>query len=55
VHRAALTQGLRDPGWIDGQNASIDVRWNDGNAEVSRAFATGRLGLSALFVVDAML
>ena len=29
----ALRQGLRERGWIDGQNISFDYRWADGNYE----------------------
>ena len=29
---AAFIQGLRQLGWIEGQNLRVDVRWNAGNA-----------------------
>jgi putative ABC transport system substrate-binding protein len=43
---AAFVQGLRNLGWIDGQNLRIDTRWVAGEAERSRTFATDLLRLS---------
>jgi putative tryptophan/tyrosine transport system substrate-binding protein len=43
VYQAYLTafaQGLRNLGWIEGQNLRIEVRWNAGDAERARTFAT---------------
>jgi putative ABC transport system substrate-binding protein len=42
----AFVQGLRKLGWIEGQNLHIDLRWNAGDAERSRTFATELLRLS---------
>ncbi len=42
---AALVQGLRQLGWIEGQNLRIDVRWNAGDAELSRIYAAQLIGL----------
>src|SRR6267154_5420157 len=36
---AALLQGLREFGWVEGQNLRSDVRWNGGDAELSRIYA----------------
>lgn len=36
---AAFRQGLRDSGWVDGQNARIDVRWFDGDPERAKGLA----------------
>jgi putative ABC transport system substrate-binding protein len=46
AYLAAFVQGLRNLGWIEGQNLHIDVRWNAGDAERSRAFATELLAFS---------
>ena len=35
----ALLDGLRDLGWSDGQNISIDIRWAAGNADQIRTLA----------------
>jgi putative ABC transport system substrate-binding protein len=36
---AAFVQGLRQLGWTEGQNLRIDVRWNAGDAALSRTYA----------------
>jgi len=36
---AAFTEGLRDRGWVDGQNVHIDLRWGAGNADLQKSFA----------------
>jgi putative ABC transport system substrate-binding protein len=43
---AAFVQGLRQLGWIEGQNLRIDVRWNAGNAELARIYAAQLIGLT---------
>jgi len=42
---AAFTRGLRQLGWIEGQNLRIDVRWNAGDAELARTYAAQLIGL----------
>jgi putative ABC transport system substrate-binding protein len=41
----SFTQALRRLGWAEGQNLRIDVRWNDGDAGLSRTYATELVGL----------
>jgi putative ABC transport system substrate-binding protein len=36
---AAFVRGLRQLGWIEGQNLQVDVRWNAGNAGLAQTFA----------------
>jgi putative tryptophan/tyrosine transport system substrate-binding protein len=40
AYLTAFMQGLRNLGWIEGQNLRIEVRWNAGDAERARTFAT---------------
>jgi putative tryptophan/tyrosine transport system substrate-binding protein len=40
AYLTAFVQGLRNLGWIEGQNLRIEVRWNAGDAERARTFAT---------------
>jgi putative ABC transport system substrate-binding protein len=42
---ASFIQGLRQLGWTEGQNFRIDVRWNAGDAGLSRTYAAELLGL----------
>jgi putative tryptophan/tyrosine transport system substrate-binding protein len=43
----AFVQGLRNLGWIEGQDMHLDIRWNEGDAaERTRALATELLRLS---------
>ena len=42
---AAFVQGLRQLGWIEGQNLRIDVRWSASNTELARAYAAELIGL----------
>ena len=42
---AAFIQGLRRLGWVEGQNLRIDVRWNEGDGELSRTYAAQLIGL----------
>jgi putative ABC transport system substrate-binding protein len=41
----SFTQALRRLGWAEGQNLRIDVRWNDGDAGLSRTYAAELVGL----------
>jgi putative tryptophan/tyrosine transport system substrate-binding protein len=42
---AAFVQGLRQLGWIEGQNLRMDVRWNAGDAGLARIYAAQLIGL----------
>jgi putative ABC transport system substrate-binding protein len=42
---AAFVQGLRHLGWTDGQNIRVDIRWNAGDAALSRIYAAQLIGL----------
>jgi len=42
---AQLTQGLRQLGWMEGNNLRLDVRWGAGNVDRMRAFANELVGL----------
>ena len=50
---AAFVQGLRQLGWIDGQNLRIDVRWNAGDAALARTHAGELIGLMPDVIVAA--
>jgi putative ABC transport system substrate-binding protein len=41
----AFTEGLRQAGWIEGQNLRTDVRWNAGDADLARIYAAQLIGL----------
>jgi putative ABC transport system substrate-binding protein len=41
----AFTEALREAGWIEGKNISIDVRYNAGDAALARIFAAQLIGL----------
>jgi putative tryptophan/tyrosine transport system substrate-binding protein len=43
---AAFVQGLRQLGWIDGQNLRIDARWSAGDAALARIYAAQLIGLT---------
>src|SRR6516162_5378070 len=43
---AAFVQGLRQLGWIEGQNLRIDTRWSAGDATLARIYAAQLIGLS---------
>ena len=47
----AFRQGLRDVGWIEGQNLSIEYRWADGNADRLAAFASDLVKLRVDVIV----
>ena len=42
---AVFIQGLRQLGWVEGQNLRVDVRWNSGNAGLSQTYAARLVGL----------
>src|SRR6516162_5196245 len=42
---AAFVQGLRQLGWIDGQNLRIEVRWGGPDLTVQRIYAAQLIGL----------
>jgi putative tryptophan/tyrosine transport system substrate-binding protein len=42
---AVFIRGLRQFGWVEGQNLRVDVRWNAGNAGLSQTYAAQLIGL----------
>ena len=40
----AFRQGLSEPGWVDGQNLTIDYRWAEGHYDRLPAFAAEFVG-----------
>jgi putative tryptophan/tyrosine transport system substrate-binding protein len=42
---ATFVQGLRQLGWIEGQNLRIDIRWSAGDAQLARIYAAQLIGL----------
>jgi putative tryptophan/tyrosine transport system substrate-binding protein len=42
---AVFIQGLRQLGWVEGQNLHVDVRWNAGNVGLSQTYAAQLMGL----------
>jgi putative ABC transport system substrate-binding protein len=42
---AAFVEGLRQFGWVEGQNLRIDIRWNAGDAALARIYAAQLIGL----------
>jgi ABC-type uncharacterized transport system substrate-binding protein len=48
---AALTQGLRDLGWIEGRNIRIDSRWDARTADQARVGAIELIGLQPDVIV----
>src|SRR5215472_4685918 len=42
---AAFVQEMRRLGWSEGQNLRLDVRWNAGDAALSRIYAAQLIGL----------
>jgi putative ABC transport system substrate-binding protein len=42
---AAFIEGLRQSGWVEGQNLHIDVRWSAANTELARTYAVELIGL----------
>ena len=45
LYLAAFVQGLRQLGWIDGQNLRIDIRWSASDAKLARAYSAELIGL----------
>ena len=41
----SLVQGLRQLGWIDGQNLRIEVRWSGPDLTLKRIYAAQLIGL----------
>jgi hypothetical protein len=41
---AAFVQGLRQSGWIEGQNLHVEVRWNAENAGLAQTYAADQGG-----------
>jgi putative ABC transport system substrate-binding protein len=44
-YAAVFIQGLRQFGWVEGQNLRVDFRWNAGNAGLSQTYAAQLIGL----------
>jgi putative tryptophan/tyrosine transport system substrate-binding protein len=44
---AAFVQGLKQLGWIEGQNVRIDIRWNPGTPALAKTYAAQLIGLQA--------
>jgi putative ABC transport system substrate-binding protein len=44
-YAAAFAQGMRDLGWIDGQNIRIDIRWSANDPSLARIYAAQLIGL----------
>jgi putative tryptophan/tyrosine transport system substrate-binding protein len=49
----AFTQGLADLGWVEGKNLRLEIRWNGGNAERARSFASELTTLSPAAIMSA--
>ena len=49
----AFHQGLRDLGWVDSQNVSIEYRWAEGRSELLPGFAAELVGLRPDVIVAA--
>ncbi len=43
---AGFSNKLRQLGWVDGKNLRLEIRWNGGNAERARSFASELTALS---------
>ena len=50
---AAFVQGLRQSGWVEGQNLRIDVRWTASNTDLARTSAAELIGLKPDVVLAA--
>jgi putative tryptophan/tyrosine transport system substrate-binding protein len=44
-YMAAFVQGLRQLGWVEGENLRLDIRWNAGDAALARTYAAQLIGL----------
>jgi putative ABC transport system substrate-binding protein len=53
TYAAALVEGLRERGWIEGQNLQIDFRWSAGDAELARIYAAQLIGFVPDVIVTA--
>src|SRR6476619_5910732 len=42
---AAFTARLRELGWVEGKNLRLEIRWNGGNTERARRFASDLIAL----------
>jgi len=42
---AAFVQGLRQLGWVEGQNIQVDIRWNGGDVTLAGIYAAQLIGL----------
>jgi ABC-type uncharacterized transport system substrate-binding protein len=42
---ASFVQGLRQLGWVEGQNIRLDLRWSAGDAALARIYAAQLIGL----------
>jgi putative tryptophan/tyrosine transport system substrate-binding protein len=42
---ATFVHGLRQLGWVEGQNLRVDIRWNAGDATLARTYAAQLIGL----------
>ena len=49
----ALVDELGHLGWVEGKNLRLEVRWNGGNAEGARSFATELVGMKPAVLVTA--
>jgi putative ABC transport system substrate-binding protein len=50
---AGFVQALQNLGWVEGKNLKLEIFWNDGSAERSRALAEGLVALSPSAIVCA--
>jgi ABC-type uncharacterized transport system substrate-binding protein len=50
---AAFTQAVRQPGWVEGQNIHVEVRWSAGDAALSRIYAAQLIGLKPDVILTA--
>jgi putative tryptophan/tyrosine transport system substrate-binding protein len=44
-HLAAFVHGLRQLGWVEGQNLRVDIRWPPGDAALAQTYAAQLIGL----------
>jgi len=44
-HLAAFMHGLRQLGWVEGQNLRVDIRWPPGDAALAQTYAAQLIGL----------
>src|SRR5712691_6862087 len=53
AYLTAFVQGLRQLGWNEGPNVRIDVRWNAGEADLARTYATQLIALMPDIILTA--